>query len=544
VRLNLESGLRLKRFLLNPHVPLCGLIVAVLLFPFAAWKDFANLMDREMSGQAKLMDQTLNETRILYSDTLTKALAMHRWLDGPKTQGPFRFGLEVTQPEKRDPWYDPETTPFGPFPVPVSFTIALSNRLSMSAANARFQIVSDYQFKPRPARLLNTEEQTVLAWMRADPKPHPRFIGDALGPAGLTLYSPIVMNANCAACHNKHPDSPKHDWHAGDVRGMQVVSVRPANASIFSRNSWLLGNFALLIGFCGWLFAAQSRQQRIITRINGELNQSRNSLSKLSGQLAKYIPPQIHRALVEQRFDVELTTERKKLTVLFADVVDFTVMSERLAPEELTVVMNLYFDELSRISEKHGGTVNKFIGDALLVFFGHPESAGARADANACFAAAREMIAALPALNERLRRTMPTIGLRLRIGINTGIVNVGNFGSSERLDYTVIGAEVNIAARVIKAARPNTITVTDNTFACLDGDGHFEKLPAQVFKGVSRNVEVYLFEMDATAPAQPEHFALKSDGLEIKVDSASSDLRDLRAARDRLEAIIRQRERQ
>lgn len=534
----------MKQFLLNPRVPLCGLILAILLFPVAVWKDFASLINRELSGQAMLMNQTLTETRKLYSDTLANALVMYPWQDGPKQDGPLRFsGLPIGDPRPHDGLFDRETAPFGPFPVPASFTIQLANRLSMTATNARFQIVSDYPFKTRPSRPLNAEESKVLGAMRGEMTPQMRFTGDALAPSGLALYSPILMNQSCADCHNRHPDSPKHDWQAGEVRGLQVVSVRPVNASVFSRNSSMLGDFTVLILFCGWLYAAQSRQQRLITGINAELNQSRNFLSKLSGQLAKYIPPQIHRALVERKFNVDVSTERKKLSVLFADVVEFTHLSERLAPEELTVVMNLYFDELSKIAEKHGGTVNKFIGDAVLVFFGHPDSRGERADANACFAAAREMIESLAGLNDRLRRTTPCVELRLRIGINTGICNVGNFGSTARLDYTVIGAEVNIAARVIKAARPNTITLTDNTFACIDCDGHFEKLPAQVFKGVSRDVAVYLFQPTAADAGDLSHFCLKSDGLDVDVDPAGSDLRDLRAARARFDEIIRQRER-
>lgn len=535
----------MKTFLLNPRVPLCGLIVATLLFPLAAWRDFASLMNREMTGQATLMNHTLSESRQLYSDTLNRALATHPWLAGAKEPEWRRFGaFSLDRPDRMDAWFDRETTPFGPFPVPVSFNIQLANRLSMSAANARFQIISDYPFKTRLARPLNGEEQGVLAAMRAEAAPVERFIGDALAAGGLTLYSPIVMNANCVQCHNMHPDSPKHDWRTGDVRGLQVVSVRPAETSIFSRNSCLLIDFTLLIGFCGWLFAAQSRQQWIITRINGELQESRNSLSHLSGQLAKYMPPQIHRALVERRFDVEVSTQRKKLSVLFADVVDFTRMSERLQPEELTSVMNAYFDELSRIAEKHGGTVNKFIGDAVLVFFGHPDSAGERADANACFAAAREMIGSLPSLNARLRQTTPWLELRLRIGINTGLMNVGNFGSSQRLDYTVIGAEVNVAARVIKAARPNTITITDNTYASLEGFWQFEKLAAQEFKGVSRDVGVFLFVPESVAPRTlrlHRNYVAKSAGVAVEIDSEACDLNDLRTVRARLDEMIRGR---
>jgi adenylate cyclase len=540
----LKSGVcRMKEFLLNPRLPLCGLILAVLFFPFAAWRDFESLMNRELSGHATLMDTMITETRQLYSDRLSLARTVYSNAGAAKTGSPLRFGgLTLSDLQPRAVLFGREVDPFDPMPVPASFSIQLANRLTTGTDHARFDIVSDYPFRTRAARALTPEETQVLTAMRAERKPHALFTGDALSSSGLTLYSPIIMNRNCADCHNQHPDSQKHDWRAGDVRGIQVVALRPAKASVFSRNSSMLADFAALIGFCGWLYAAQSRQQRIITGINAELNQSRNFLTKLSGQLAKYIPPQIHRALAERKFDVDVATDRTKLTVLFADVVDFTSMSERLQPEELTHVMNAYFDELSTIAERHGGTVNKFIGDAVLVFFGHPDSHGERADANACFAAAREMIESLPALNERVRQGTPWLELRLRIGLNTGICNVGNFGSSQRLDYTVIGAEVNVAARVIKAARPNTIALTENTFACIDCDGKFEKLPAQSFKGVSHDVAVYLYHFESLENGAAEPFGLRSEGLAVELDPKTSDLRDLRTVRTRLDQIIRRRE--
>jgi len=251
----------------------------------------------------------------------------------------------------------------------------------------------------------------------------------------------------------------------------------------------------------------------------------------------------MYKALLRRKFDSQLSTERKKLTILFADIVDFTPLSERLQPEELNGLLNLYFDELSRVAEKHGGTVNKFIGDAVLVFFGHPESQGEREDATACFNAAREMIASLPALNAAIRRSTPTVEVCIRIGINTGICNVGNFGSSKRLDYTVIGAEVNVAARVIKTARPNGIVITDNTLACIDVPVGFVKLPVQEFKGVSRQVSVYRVEVDAVNGNAQEELHLKAEGLELTVSAEESDLHDLRAAQASLAAMIRQKER-
>jgi hypothetical protein len=131
----------------------------------------------------------------------------------------------------------------------------------------------------------------------------------------------------------------------------------------------------------------------------------------------------------------------------------------------------------------------------------------------------------------------------IRIGINTGICNVGNFGSSKRLDYTVIGAEVNVAARVIKTARPNGIVITDNTLACIDVPVSFEKLPVQEFKGVSRQVGVYRVVDTELNGKESDELHLKAEGLEINVSGDETHLQDLRAAQASLEAMIRQKER-
>ena len=127
--------------------------------------------------------------------------------------------------------------------------------------------------------------------------------------------------------------------------------------------------------------------------------------------------------------DVVISTERKKLTIFFSDVVNFTATTERMQPEELTALLNEYLTEMSQIAIRHGGSVNKFIGDAMLVFFGDLTTQSVVEDAHACVGMAFEMQRRLAELNGKWRNQGIEQPFRARMGINTGFCNVGNFGS-------------------------------------------------------------------------------------------------------------------
>src|SRR6185437_9719545 len=128
----------------------------------------------------------------------------------------------------------------------------------------------------------------------------------------------------------------------------------------------------------------QQRQATTIRGMNRELETSNEFLASLSMKISKYLSPQIYKSIFSGEKDVTISTERKKLTIFFSDIKDFTEMSERLQPEELTSLLNEYFTEMSAIALTYGATVDKFIGDAILAFFGDPETKGAREDARIC----------------------------------------------------------------------------------------------------------------------------------------------------------------
>ena len=120
--------------------------------------------------------------------------------------------------------------------------------------------------------------------------------------------------------------------------------------------------------------------------MNSELAEANDFLAAISMKIAKYLSPQIYKSIFSGQKDVTIATERKKLTIFFSDIKDFTAISERLQPEDLTALLNEYFTEMSNIALQHGATVDKFIGDAILAFFGDPETKGVEEDARACLA--------------------------------------------------------------------------------------------------------------------------------------------------------------
>src|SRR5213075_2870200 len=118
--------------------------------------------------------------------------------------------------------------------------------------------------------------------------------------------------------------------------------------------------------------------------MNRELETANDFLATLSMKISRYLSPQIYKSIFSGQRDVTIHTERKNLTIFFSDIKDFTATTERLQPEQITALLNEYFTEMSSIALDHGGTIDKFIGDAIVIFFGDPETKGPEGDAKAC----------------------------------------------------------------------------------------------------------------------------------------------------------------
>jgi adenylate cyclase len=179
--------------------------------------------------------------------------------------------------------------------------------------------------------------------------------------------------------------------------------------------------------------------------------------------LSKYLSPALRKAILTGK-DVKAGTQEKTLTVFFSDMEGFTKLAENLDPEQLTALLNTYLTEMSEIAFRFGGTVDKVIGDSIMVFFGDPESRGVRSDATSCVSMALAMKNAMKELQARWAVEGIANPPALRMGINSGVCKVGNFGTENRLDYTLLGRAVNLASRLESSAKSNEILVSKDTY--------------------------------------------------------------------------------
>ena len=262
------------------------------------------------------------------------------------------------------------------------------------------------------------------------------------------------MGATCVNCHNSHPESPKKDWKVGDVRGIQEVTVnQPVAANLFSFK-YLFAYFVLPRLPASPSSLLQRRQAAADRGMNRELDAANDFLATLSLKISRYLSPQIYKSIFSGQKDITIHTERKKLTIFFSDIKDFTATTERLQPEQITRLLNEYFTEMSEIAlqaRRHDRQVHRRRHPDLLR---RPREQGrgrGRARVRAHGAGDAEP-------HRRAQRQVARRGIeqpfRARMGINTGYCNVGNFGSADRMDYTIIGAEANLAARLQTSPSP------------------------------------------------------------------------------------------
>ena len=241
-------------------------------------------------------------------------------------------------------------------------------------------------------------------------------------------------------------------------------------------------------------------------------------LEALSSKLSKYLAPQVYQSIFSGSRDVSLETTRKKLTVFFSDLKDFTQTTDDLEPEDLADLLNEYFTEMCEIALEHGATIDKFIGDAMLMFFGDPETKGIAGDAAACVTMAIAMQRRMRELQHAWRTRGFQQPLRMRIGINTGYCNVGNFGSTDRMDYTIIGGEVNLAARLEEHADPDGILLSYETYALVRARVTAEEREAIEVKGIRRAIRPYALTEFLDEPGADEVISSEIDGMSVRID--------------------------
>ncbi len=204
--------------------------------------------------------------------------------------------------------------------------------------------------------------------------------------------------------------------------------------------------------------------------------------------LSRYLPADVVEQVVSDPTKLQLGGQRRLITVLFADVVGFTHMSEHLEPERIVAVLNEYFTLATEIVHAHGGFIDKFIGDCVMAVWGLPEE---KPDDAARALAAAEALARWSDACSRRWKAKYGVTLQLAMGLNTGLVVAGNVGSERRLEYTVIGDAVNVAARLEAAAAPGQILLSDATRVALAGTRTVVPLGERQLRGRTQSIRVF-----------------------------------------------------
>ena len=239
---------------------------------------------------------------------------------------------------------------------------------------------------------------------------------------------------------------------------------------------------------------------------------------RILAKLSKYFSPQVYSSIFTGELDVNINTNRKNLTVFFSDIKGFTTITEKLEPEILTELITYYLTEMTNIAIEYGGTVDKYIGDAIMIFFGDPKTDGITKDAVSCVAMALKMRRKLKAIRKKWASFGLTESLDVRMGIHTDVCTVGNFGSQDRLDYTVLGNGVNLASRLESLANPNEILISENTFNIIKKDIDCTYVDEITVKGKSHPIKTFQVQNLISKKDRRETIDYETDGFSLMLD--------------------------
>lgn len=210
-----------------------------------------------------------------------------------------------------------------------------------------------------------------------------------------------------------------------------------------------------------------------------------DELAKVVHLFRRYVAPQVVDKILQTsgQKDLHLCGEIREVTVLFADIRNFTAIAEKMQPHEVVNLLNTYLGEMTQVIFKYDGTIDKYIGDCIMAIFNAPIEQTDHA---------RLAISAGLKILEKIQKLhTPENKITIGIGINSGRAVLGNIGTDLHLDYTVIGDAVNIASRLCRVAAPGELLISGQTYDLVKDLLKVDERPSQKFKGKTNPVKIY-----------------------------------------------------
>ena len=296
----------------------------------------------------------------------------------------------------------------------------------------------------------------------------------------------------------------------------------------------LVDQYGKLLRTTKRIIKLSDKNEQRLNQLKTEAQETNEQLEGMSAQLSKFLSPQLYNSIFSGSRHGTRVSRRKKLTVFFSDLCGFTNYVESMESEDVTALLNLYLETMTNIALDHGATIDKYIGDGIMLFFGDPETRGVKEDAIQCVNMAIEMLQALNNLSDEWAKYGLRDHLQMRIGIDTGFATVGNFGCESRLDYTAIGAAVNRASRLETAADNGSIYISEDTYNLVKDSIEAEALPPIHLKGIGEFQARKVVESKSTKSVS---MALGERNVSFVLDNLTTE--ELEAAQQSLTRALR-----
>ncbi|MGB3615745.1 MAG: adenylate/guanylate cyclase domain-containing protein [Elainellaceae cyanobacterium] len=414
------------------------------------------LVESQAVQSSRLYVQALQEARTFYSDRVVGSLKDVN-------------GVVI----HHDPVEEPNS-----IPVPATFLIELSHRLTTETDMTNVRLYSDQPFPWREdGGAHDAFEQTALETLKQSPET-PFINFEAVDGIRSVRYAVAdILGPSCVECHNSHPDSPQKDWQIGDVRGvLEIITpldtfTHQARQRIKSTSVMLVTLFGLAVLGLSLVISrlkhiSRELEQRVqertatLKRTNQQLDQEKRKTEQL---LLNILPSPIAARLKAGQRDI--ADGFADVTVLFADIVGFTQIAEARSPHDLVQLLNQIFSAFDQLTEQFQLEKIKTIGDAYMVVGGLPTPRADHAEAIAELAIA---------MQDEVRKIRQQSGdsIEIRIGINTGPVTAGVIGTKKFI-YDLWGDTVNLASRMESHGLSSTIQVSEATYQRLQSQYRF-----------------------------------------------------------------------